>query len=132
MINSLNLLEHFYHGNLSEEDRLEIERQLLIDPEFLLDYLDLKRQHEAALKMPQKAPHQVWVYLSQRWAPPKKLWLPLGLASLASSLFVFFIFFKDDFPVVTPAKLHSDRQTEMKSPILIDSSSQVPMSSGVL
>lgn len=84
----------FYFGSLSDDDRLKIERQMLTDPEVLLDYLDLKREAEGAIEVPKFPSPAVWHRLRSKVVVSKRarFSLALGLgfaAALASLLFIF-------------------------------------------
>lgn len=120
-----NLLRSFYFGSLSEPERLQVERELLCDNEVLVEYLDLKRQLEAAEILPQTPSPQLWQRLSIQW-DKKKVWVfSLGLA-LAASLALLFVFKFQ--PSTGPTLDPSPVPTE----ILFDSSAELPVSSHVL
>jgi hypothetical protein len=89
---SKNLLP-FYFGSLDGQLRLDVEQKLLTDPEFLLDYLDLKRNLEAAETVPQAPSLQLWQRLSTRIPKRKYSYsLAFGLAIAASLVAIVFFF----------------------------------------
>lgn len=89
---SQNLLS-FYFGSVSDEDRLKIEREMLTDPEVLLDYLDLKREVEGAATVPQTPSPLVWQRLQSKTVISKRtkisLMIGLGVAAAIAALVVF-------------------------------------------
>ena len=79
-------LMKFYFGSLEETQRLHIEKEMLKDPEILLDYLDLKRELEAAAIVPQQPSPFLWKRLAP--AQKKKVWIftvATGLAAAAAA-----------------------------------------------
>ena len=82
----------FYFGTLHEAERLELERDMLIDPALLLDFLDLKRELEGAPEVPSAPSPQVWHRLSARLpkSRPARLAWAAGLTALAAAAWVFF------------------------------------------
>lgn len=56
----------FYHGSLTESERLEIERKMLSDPIHLLDFLDLKRELDGAAKVPETPSAYLWHRLAKK------------------------------------------------------------------
>jgi hypothetical protein len=124
-LNIRDLLLPFYFGSVNEEERLFIEREMLSDTEVLVDYLDLKRQVEAATPLAtQPSPH-LWERLRPKTPAQRRAWLSLSIgAALATGLAFFFL-------------LHSTTQiTEINQPsinrAIFDSSSELPASSSVL
>jgi hypothetical protein len=89
------LLTPFYFGAISEADRLRIEQELLIDSEVLVDYLDLKRQIEAAPEIPPEPSPALWRRLKAEIKPRRKLIFTLSFAAglAAASLFIAMMFF---------------------------------------
>lgn len=85
-------LTAFYFGSLPEIDRLAIEKQMLCDPEVLLDYLDLKREMEAAELIPSVPSNNLRSRLLSRLAVSKRVryTLVLGLALAAIAVLIFF------------------------------------------
>jgi hypothetical protein len=82
----------FYFGAVEENERLEIERELLSDPEVLLDYLDLKRKLEAAGTVPQAPSPFLWKRLAQNFTPKQKrafAWIAAAAAAAFVSWTVF-------------------------------------------
>lgn len=112
----------FYFGSCEGEDRLAMERELLSDPESLVDFLDLKRRLEAAEALPQGPSLKVWKQLQSRWKahPQKAVPLAFGilLAACAMVLFMFYI--------------HKDIQAPVQPHFLFDSFSELSAASNVL
>ncbi len=89
---SADKLVEFHFGSLSEEQRLQVEREILTDPEILLEYLDLKRSLEGAELFAEKAPSAVW----QRLAPHtsrRKVWWSIGLSLATAAMATFILVF---------------------------------------
>lgn len=83
----------FYFGTLSEAERLKIEQSVLTDTEVLLDYLDLKRQMEAANPVVQQPSAALWRRLQTKikTSPKTRFALILGISlAAAASLLLFF------------------------------------------
>jgi hypothetical protein len=113
------LLIPFYFGSLEEENRLAVERDLLEDPEILVEYLDLKRSIEAAQTVPQMPSQKLWGRLEKNLTTKKKWLYSLSLgAAIAAALLLFFY-----------AKPESQNHA---TEILFDASPELPASSGVL
>jgi hypothetical protein len=88
-----NLLP-FYFGAIDDNERLKFEQQMLVDPEVLLDYLDLKRRIEGAAAVPQKPSPALWNRLvpKVRLSRKSKITLALGFAvAMAASIVVAFL-----------------------------------------
>jgi hypothetical protein len=119
-----NLLFSFYFGSLDEKDRLTIERELLTNEEFLVDYLDLKRMLEDSALLSSSPSPGLW----QKIKPQKSkgLWLSMSVGAIAASVLAFAVFFQAG----------ENSSTELEQPsiqgALIDSSSEHFVSSGVL
>jgi hypothetical protein len=80
----------FYAGDVSASVRLEIERQMLTDPEVLLDFFEIKREAERAECVPQVTSPQVWQRLHAHLPKSRRArwtWaLSLGLAAALALL----------------------------------------------
>ena len=85
-------LVSFYFGSLSDEARLTIEREMLTDPEVLLDYLDLKREIEGAAQVPQAPSPFVWQRLQAKMKVSRRAKISfavgLGVAAAIAALFL--------------------------------------------
>ena len=119
------LLLPFYFGSVSEDDRLTVERELLTDSEVLTDYLDLKRELEASSLPALEPSSSLWYRLKPKTEKQKKIFFSFSVgAAIAAGLAVFFLF------------QTQPKQTELIQPsaqrVLFDSSSELPVSSGVL
>lgn len=82
----------FYFGTLGAEERLELEREMLTDPVLLLDYLDLKRELEAAPAVPAEPSPLVWQRLKNHLPQSRRYrfaWIA-GLTALAAAAWLFF------------------------------------------
>lgn len=55
-----NSLTDFYFGTLPESELLAFEKELLTDPELLVEFLDFKRAAEGANTVPQKTSPFLW------------------------------------------------------------------------
>lgn len=114
-------LAEFYFGGLHESQRLEIEKQLLLDQELLLDYLDLKREIEGAVTVPQHASPFLWRRLQPLTRVKKWQWA--GMAALvAAGVIGFYVLTNSHDPSVSP----------VRSGILFDSGAELSQSSAVL
>ena len=118
-----SLLLPFYFGSIDEKERFLVERELLSDAEYFVDYLDLKRNIEAAREIPQYPSKTLWHKLRPQMQPKRKVILSLGF-SLAACLVVFAIFFHTGWEMGN-GKKHQEE-------ILFDSSSELPANSYVL
>lgn len=81
------LLE-FYYGVVDEKLRLELEQKMLTDQEWVLDFLDLKRELEAATVFPNDPPTELWQRLFQRLSAPRRHWLGLSIGGAAAASIV--------------------------------------------
>lgn len=117
-----NSLVKFYFGTLEESQRLEIEKELLLDPEMLLDYLDLKRQLEDAAQIPQLPSPFLWRRLQP--ATKRKTFYAAAIAGLAVATFACLYVFNN--PKVENTSLISDNG------ILFDSGAEHSFTSDVL
>ncbi len=111
----------FYFGTLDESSRLLVERELLTDPEILVEYLDLKRALESAAPVPQLSSN-LWSRLRYHAKRPKPWLITFSVgAALAAGVFLFVLFFKE-------------RSVETRFPheILFDLNSELPASTHVL
>lgn len=115
----------FYFGSIEDSDRLMIEKELLTNPDILLDFFDLKREIEAAQLIPQKPSYKVWDRLKKNIPPQKsyflKLSLGMGIALIILCMSLFFIKSKD-----------KNILTKMPNEIIFDSNNELPASSNVL
>jgi hypothetical protein len=81
----------FYFGTLESDQRLQVERRLLEEPDALIDYFDLKRKLEAADILPSQPSARVWSRLSLKIKKtPKKALFTVSLsAALAAGIALF-------------------------------------------
>ena len=121
-------LRSFYLGKSSEEERLQIEQQLLVDPVVLLDFLDLKRQLEGAETIPQKPSDFLWRKLSPAFSTPKRKAIAIGFSLLAAASICFFAF---SMLIKPKLVVDSDSGASSGKRILFDSNFEQPVSSGV-
>jgi len=120
-----SLLVPFYFGSIEEAQRLEVERELLIDTEILVDYLDIKRKMEAAQEVPQFPSRKLWQKLSKQISERKRVLISfsVGLAVAASLLLCTVFIFKSK---------QVDLPQSQKREVLFDTSRELPASSNVL
>jgi hypothetical protein len=117
----------FYFGSLSEEERLKVERDLLTDVEVLTDYLDLKRDLEAA-PLPSKQPSSaLWERLKPKTVQRRRLYLSLSIGAAVAAGFALILFLQPQ-PQPKPTELMQPSAAK----VLFDSSAELPASSGVL
>jgi hypothetical protein len=117
------LLLPFYFGSLTEDERMHVERALLTDAEALTNYLDLKRDLEAA-SLGVKTPSRfLWERLKANSATRKTLYFSVG-AAIAACLAIILL-------MQTRPKVIEFKQPPVSN-VLFDSSSELPLSSGVL
>jgi len=89
-----SLLKSFHAGTVDENQRLKVERDLLTDPEILLDYLDMKRELEFASPVPQLPTQKLWQRLVTQIPRQRKTLISLSLgAAIAASLVIVSFYF---------------------------------------
>ncbi len=124
-MNSKERLLSFYFGSMSEKERLQIEHDLLVDPETLIEFLDLKRDLEASPLSTTNPSPSLWHRLKPKDKKQKRLYLSFSIgAAVAMGLVAIFINVSQPEPIELV-------QPEV-SKVLFDSSSELPASSGVL
>lgn len=118
-------LQAFYLGTLTEADRLEVERDLLVDSELLLDFFELKRESENVRPVPSGPSPQLWQKLV-RTRPSRRqaLWLSAAAGAAAATLALFWSLQQNAAVENLPAPL----QTK----VIFDSSAELPVTSNVL
>ena len=90
------MLLPFYFGSVSDEDRLIVERELLIDSEVLTDYLDLKRELEVASLSSHEPSASLWQRLKPKTQKQKRVLFSFSVgAAVAAGLLIFFLFQRD-------------------------------------
>ena len=120
-----NLLP-FYFGSIDDQERLKIEQKMLVDPEVLLDYLDLKRQMESAALVPQQPSRALWNRLQPKLSRRSRITIALGFAvAVAASIVLAFLILQK------PAANETSGAT-MGEKILFDSDSEHFSHSNVL
>lgn len=122
--NIKSLLLPFYFGSVKEDERTLVERELLVDSEMLLDYLDLKRTIEKAELVPSAPSIAVWKNLRQKTSKRQRLIFSLGAAAalvLALSIFL-----------LKQQPQESTSVTPVQNEMLFDSMSEPSSSSNVL
>lgn len=120
-----DLLLPFYFGSISEEERIHMERELLTDSEVLTDFLDLKRDLEAAGLIVNSPSENLWQNLKPKTIQQKRFYISLSLgAALAAGIAIIVL-------IQSQPKARELIQPPI-SQTLFDSSSELPASSGVL
>ncbi|MGZ3634178.1 MAG: hypothetical protein ACXVB1_07680 [Pseudobdellovibrionaceae bacterium] len=84
-----NSLVEFYFGTVENSQRLRIEKDLLLDPEMLLDYLDIKREIENATLIPQQPSPLLWRRL-QPSLKKKSFYITVAAGLVAATLACFY------------------------------------------
>jgi hypothetical protein len=98
---------------------------MLSDSEALIDYLDFKRQIEAATVTGMNPSPGLWEKIKPRTKKQRLTWISVSVgAALAAGLILAFILSREPKPV--------DLVQPSANRILFDSSSELPASSGVL
>jgi hypothetical protein len=116
----------FYFGSISESERLDVERELLIDPGLLTEFFDLKRKIESAEQIPSGPSVNVWHALQAKLSVKKKFIFPIAFgAAIAASVIAFLIFL--DVP-----KKEQIESRKSQVELIFDSGSELPVSSNVL
>lgn len=116
----------FYFGSLSENERLIVEKELLMDPGLLTEFFDLKRNIEASDVISQGPSLNVWTSVQTQLTAKKKWMIPISFgAALAASVVAFFIFLE------TPKQEKLETGTN-QTELIFDSGSELPVSSNVL
>ena len=120
-----SLLLPFYFGAIKDQDRIIVERELLTDSEVLVDYLDLKRNIEAAEEFPRVPSKVLWFRLKKYIEPKKKTVFSVTFgAVIAAAVLICWVF-------LTKSKY--DFEPNLKSnEILFDSRNELPVNSNVL
>jgi len=118
-----NSLVEFYFGSLPEEKRLHIEKEMLTDPEILLDYLDLKREIEGSQLVPQQPSKLLWQRL-RHVAKKKQAWyITLAVGALAATIAFIYLMNKPNV---------GEEPFMVNGKILFDSGAEHPLTSDVL
>ncbi len=121
------LLLPFYFGSIKDDERVLVEREMLVDSEILLDYLDLKRSLESVEAMPSEPSAVVWDRLKQSVMTRRKLFLSLSFGAAAIFLLVFSLWMLKPSSSLAPTEVSHDSVE-----ILFDSKSELPINSNVL
>jgi|GEM_PF-2972164 len=120
------LLAPFHFGSIDDGSRLAVEREMLADPEVLIEYFDLKRTYESARGLPQQPSPRLWKRLDRPW-------LGHGKTVLAWS---FRIAIAASLVVLTFRWIHGTSAPENKPSVekqfLFDSGSELSANSNVL
>lgn len=117
------MLLDFYFGSIEDSKRLLLEKEMLNDPEVILDYFDLKRALESSPMVPQEPS----VFLKNKIMakiPRRKIWnytLALTAAAVVLACFYFLIKSQDETKLAV--------STEM---VLFDSSRELSAATDVL
>ena len=119
-------LTEFHFGTLSERERLVIERQMLLDPELLVNYFDLKRELEFAPSVPQEPSADLWRRLRAQVRSKPKFFLAISLLTAFASLAVVLVMSARLFPENAASPEMKDKS------ILFDSKSELSTTAGVL
>ncbi len=118
-----NSLLEFHFGLLDENQRLQLEKEMITDPEMLINYLDLKREVEGNALIPQQPSPFLWQRL-QRVSVKKKSWfIAFAVGAVAATLACFYILAQPKGEIVPFTRDHS---------ILFDSSAEHSFASDVL
>lgn len=117
-------LKNFHFGKINSQQRLNIERELLTDPEFLVDYLDLKRTLEGAEPVPQGPKYDFLESFRSASPRQKKLLVSVSMGALVAACLALLL-----SSLIYSAKPHPSPQGKT---ILIDSKSELSASSIVL
>lgn len=119
--NDLDRLYSFHSGNLDTQSRLDVEQELLLDPEKLIEYFDRKREWEKAKPVPQAPSARVYQRLFSQLSPRKKQFLIWTLGAAFAACLVGTLAFQ----MIQTSKSQTPT-------LLFDSGSELPMSSSVL
>ena len=121
-----SLLLPFYFGAIRDDERILVERELLVDSEVLLDYLDLKRSIENAELIPSTPSIALWQVLREKVGTRRKLFLSLSVGMAAVFVLAMTLFlFKKEFQEVAP-------QSSGQNELLFDSISEPSSNLNVL
>jgi hypothetical protein len=103
------LLE-FYYGVVDENSRLTLEQKMLTDQEWVLDFLDLKRELEASTVFPNDPPIELWQRLSHRMSAPRRHWLKLSIGgAIAASILVAILMVSKQTPPINAVSTISNK-----------------------
>jgi hypothetical protein len=112
-------------GAIQENERLQVERELLTDTEVLVDFLDLKRKMESALEVPQQPSTKLWMRLNEKIGPRKKMIFSLSIgAAIAASVLIFSFF------AFRPKSI--EQKMSFSGEVLFDSNHELSANSNVL
>jgi hypothetical protein len=120
-----SLLLPFYFGSIADSERTLIERELLLDSETLVDYLDLKRSIEAAEHFPLAPSASLFSKLQEIIKPKRRFFISLSLGAVAAG--VLLIFF-----VLKPKTIDPKNIDQAPEEILFNLRDELPANSNVL
>lgn len=123
-----SILVPFYFGAIEDSARLTVERELLTDSELLVDYLDLKRELEAAFAVPEGPSAALWERLRPRTRAARRR---LAVAAIGVALAAGVALC---FEVAHPARSARPRAASPAPAAtgVLDSSGELSADSGVL
>lgn len=125
--NIKSFLLPFYFGSVNEDERLKVERELLIDTSLLTEFLDLKREIESAEAIPSGPSYSVWYSIKSKLIAKKKVIIPAFGVAVFASIIAILIFV--DLNSTVPNK---HEPAKGRTELIFDSSSELPASSNVL
>ncbi len=116
----------FYFGSLPEAEILNVERELLCDPELLTEYLDLKRSLEGAREIsPPSA--SVWQRIERQMTPRKRLMISVSVGAALAACLALVLFLARQSSHIT-----AGRDLPSESGVLFDANDEPNANSGVL
>lgn len=121
-----SLLLPFYFGSIKDNERTLVERELLIDTEVLVDYLDLKRSLESAEIFPEVPSPALWLSLQDRAKTKRKFIISVSFGAAAAIVALITFFALKQNPV------QSNIQETETQEVLFDSRNELSASSSVL
>ncbi len=124
-MNQETRLLSFHFGAIEEEERLAIERELLVDSERLLDYFDLKRQLEAAGAVPSGPSSALWGRLVPHAVRHRRVLISFSVgAAIAAGIAAHLL--------LQPNRELNNYEPPKINRVLFDASAELPASAGVL
>ncbi len=115
----------FHFGAIEDEERLEIERELLVDSERLLDYFDLKRQLETASAVPSGPSSALWGRLIPHARRHRRVLISFSVGAAIAAGIAVHLFLQ-------PSRELNDCQPPKINRLLFDAGAELPASTGVL
>lgn len=121
----------FYFGAIESKERLSLERDLLSDPELLLDYFELKREIESAEAIPAFSSEAVFARLVKRIESPRTMAFGTLVGAIAASVLLAWYFGVLPGVQNSAILLQGQKESGSQKALFFDASGELSHSSGV-